>query len=61
MINETSIALLDGSGYLAETAVYHELHCIVRLSMDSNGTGTDISTEAHQETSEPRPLLSEHD
>lgn len=32
IINETSIALLDGSGFLAETAVYHELHCIVRSS-----------------------------
>ncbi|KAF2816480.1 uncharacterized protein BDZ99DRAFT_136906 [Mytilinidion resinicola] len=30
-INETSIALRDGSGYIAETAVYHELHCIKRI------------------------------
>jgi len=27
----TSIAFADGSGYIAETAVYHELHCIKRL------------------------------
>ncbi|KAF2497000.1 hypothetical protein BU16DRAFT_345995 [Lophium mytilinum] len=30
-INETSIALRDGSGFIAETAVYHELHCIKRI------------------------------
>ena len=29
--NETSIALKDGSGFIAELAVYHELHCIVCL------------------------------
>lgn len=33
MLNETSIALKDGSGYIAETAVYHELHCIVRCQL----------------------------
>jgi hypothetical protein len=27
---DTSIALKDGSGYIVEMAVYHELHCIVR-------------------------------
>jgi hypothetical protein len=32
MINSTSIALLDGSGYIAEAAVYHELHCIVNMT-----------------------------
>ncbi|KAF2197123.1 hypothetical protein GQ43DRAFT_381725 [Delitschia confertaspora ATCC 74209] len=30
-INATSIAFKDGSGYIAETAVYHELHCIKRV------------------------------
>lgn len=30
MLNESSIAFKDGSGFLAETAVFHELHCIVR-------------------------------
>ena len=29
--NEVSIAFKDGSGFIAETAVYHELHCIVRF------------------------------
>lgn len=26
---DSSIAFKDGSGYIAELAVYHELHCIV--------------------------------
>jgi hypothetical protein len=29
-LGEPSIAFKDGSGYLAEMAVFHELHCIVR-------------------------------
>ncbi|KAI9696306.1 MAG: hypothetical protein M1820_008229 [Bogoriella megaspora] len=29
-LNETSIAFRDRSGFIAELAVYHELHCIVR-------------------------------
>ena len=29
-LDETSIALEDGSGFIAETAIYHELHCVVR-------------------------------
>ena len=29
---EPSIALRDGSGYIGEMAVYHELHCVVRDS-----------------------------
>ncbi len=29
LVNDTSIALADGSGYLAEPVVYHELHCLV--------------------------------
>ena len=28
-VDQTSIPLADGSGYLAEMAVYHELHCVV--------------------------------
>jgi hypothetical protein len=28
-INKPSIAFIDGSGFIAETAAYHELHCIV--------------------------------
>ncbi|KAF1962131.1 hypothetical protein CC80DRAFT_487667, partial [Byssothecium circinans] len=31
IIGEESIALKDGSGFIAETAVYHELHCIKRI------------------------------
>jgi hypothetical protein len=31
-LGEPSIAFKDGSGYLAEMAVFHELHCIVRIS-----------------------------
>lgn len=31
-LGEPSIPMADGSGYLAETAVFHELHCIVRTS-----------------------------
>jgi hypothetical protein len=27
--SDSSIALKDGSGYIAEMAVYHELHCNV--------------------------------
>lgn len=30
---DSSIAFKDGSGYIAELAVYHELHCIVRTPM----------------------------
>jgi hypothetical protein len=29
-ICDNSIALKDGSGYIAEMTVFHELHCIVR-------------------------------
>ena len=28
---DTSIPFADGSGYIAELAVYHELHCVVRI------------------------------
>jgi hypothetical protein len=27
--DEVSIPFKDGSGFIAETAVYHELHCVV--------------------------------
>ncbi|KAF7532290.1 hypothetical protein G7054_g8112 [Neopestalotiopsis clavispora] len=30
-LGEPSIALRDGSGYMAELAVFHELHCIKRI------------------------------
>ena len=30
-LHEESIAFADGSGYIAEMAVYHELHCIKRI------------------------------
>ncbi|KAI0602836.1 hypothetical protein F4775DRAFT_587370 [Biscogniauxia sp. FL1348] len=30
-LGEPSIALKDGSGYLAELAVFHELHCVKRI------------------------------
>ncbi len=30
-LRESSIAFADGSGYIAEMAVYHELHCIKRI------------------------------
>ncbi|OTA92756.1 hypothetical protein M434DRAFT_31513 [Hypoxylon sp. CO27-5] len=30
-LGESSIAFKDGSGYLAEMAVFHELHCIKRI------------------------------
>ena len=30
-LHEDSIAFADGSGYIAEMAVYHELHCIKRI------------------------------
>lgn len=29
VLDDHSIALRDGSGYIGELAVYHELHCIV--------------------------------
>ena len=29
--NESSIPFTDGSGSIAETAVYHELHCVKRV------------------------------
>lgn len=29
-LGETSISFRDGSGYLAEMGVFHELHCVVR-------------------------------
>lgn len=31
-LTDPSIAFKDGSGYIAELAVYHELHCIVCVS-----------------------------
>ncbi|KAF2846520.1 hypothetical protein T440DRAFT_521700 [Plenodomus tracheiphilus IPT5] len=30
-LGEPSIAFKDGSGYLAEMAVFHELHCVKRI------------------------------
>lgn len=30
-LGETSISFRDGSGYLAEMAVFHELHCVVHI------------------------------
>lgn len=30
-LHDDSIAFADGSGYIAEMAVYHELHCIKRI------------------------------
>ena len=30
-VGQPSIALKDGSGYIAELGVFHELHCLVRL------------------------------
>ncbi|KAK7938130.1 uncharacterized protein PG986_014998 [Apiospora aurea] len=30
-LGESSIAMKDGSGYIAELAVFHELHCIKRI------------------------------
>ncbi|KAI1411313.1 hypothetical protein F5Y13DRAFT_191588 [Hypoxylon sp. FL1857] len=32
-VGQTSLAMKDGSGYLATLGVYHELHCIKRLRM----------------------------
>lgn len=32
-MNEESVRLVDGSGYIAETTVYHELHCIVSAAI----------------------------
>ena len=29
---DTTLAFKDGSGYIAEMAAYHELHCIVSLT-----------------------------
>ena len=31
MLGETSVAFRDGSGFIGELAVYHELHCVVCL------------------------------
>jgi hypothetical protein len=33
-LGEPSISFKDGSGFLAEMAVFHELHCIVSLFID---------------------------
>jgi hypothetical protein len=30
-LNLSSVALADGSGYIAELGVFHELHCLVFL------------------------------
>lgn len=30
-LSDPTIAFADGSGYIAEMAVYHELHCIKRI------------------------------
>jgi hypothetical protein len=38
-LGEPSIALKDGSGYLAEMAVFHELHCIVSPSDQCRAIG----------------------
>ena len=35
-LHENSIAFADGSGYIAEMAVYHELHCIKRIRRHFN-------------------------
>ena len=32
--NQESVALPEGGGYLSWMGVFHELHCIVRISRD---------------------------
>lgn len=61
-INETSIAFRDGSGFIAELAVYHELHCIVRLSeaLEHDGALT-MALEENTSASPSRLLLPQYD
>jgi hypothetical protein len=33
-LGQTSIALLDGTGFLAEMAVYHEPHCVAGAGLE---------------------------
>ena len=32
-LNQTSLALSDGSGHLGTLGVYHELHCLVSMNL----------------------------
>ena len=42
-INETSIGLADGTGFIAEMAVFHELHCIVSIfNVNDNCCGINL-------------------
>ena len=43
--HQHSIALADGSGYLAELGAYHELHCIVILLLTSRCEADKILIE----------------
>lgn len=71
-LNQTSLALADGSGYLGTLGVYHELHCIVRSPLGSfqrfherNGRNEPITFGTNTETDPQmvlqRTLLPQHD
>ena len=45
--HHTSVALADGSGYVAELGVYHWLHCLVLFTVyhDTSCTSSELSLE----------------
>lgn len=62
---DTSIAFQDGSGYLAEMGMYHELHCIVSSNHRQMILYSLLILLHFRETSKtvpvPGPLLSKPD
>jgi hypothetical protein len=61
--NDTTLAFKDGSGFLAEMAVYHELHCVVCHFQHLAGSNTEAHSSQETNSSLPilGPLLSEYD
>lgn len=41
--NQTSVELPEGGGYMAWLGVFHELHCIVRVPIETQSMTTDSS------------------
>ena len=58
--HKTSVALADGSGYVAELGVYHWLHCLVSSTRTDPSfhlsTFIPLLTHASQETNQAKSL-----
>lgn len=61
-LGETTLSFRDGSGYLAEMGVFHELHCVVLLASTyrtNPNQETDVAIETASRALDRR--LSQYD